>query len=48
MKLIVSSPPHWHKGESVAKIHIQFIIALLPALIFAVYMVYFALYPVFS
>jgi electron transport complex protein RnfD len=37
MKLIVSSPPHWHKGESVAKIHFQFIIALLPALIFAIY-----------
>jgi len=37
MKLIVSSPPHWHKGESVAKIHTQFIIALIPALIFAIF-----------
>ncbi len=37
MKLIVSSPPHWHSKASVSKIYSQLIIALLPALIFAVY-----------
>jgi electron transport complex protein RnfD len=37
MKLIVSSPPHWHDGGSIAKIHFQMILALLPALALGVY-----------
>lgn len=37
MNLIVSSPPHWHKPVSIAKIHLHLIIALLPALIFGIY-----------
>jgi electron transport complex protein RnfD len=37
MKLIVSYPPHWHGKLKVAKLHLNFIIALLPAVIFALY-----------
>lgn len=36
MKLVVSSSPHWHGKISVAKIHGNFILALLPAVIFAI------------
>lgn len=35
MKLIVSTPPHWHTKLTEFKIHRDFIIALIPALIFA-------------
>ncbi|MCK4764515.1 MAG: RnfABCDGE type electron transport complex subunit D [Candidatus Aminicenantes bacterium] len=37
MKLVVSSPPHWRVKLRESNIHRDFIIALLPALIFAVY-----------
>jgi electron transport complex protein RnfD len=37
MKLIVSTPPHWHGKLNVSKIHFNIILALLPAIIFAVY-----------
>jgi electron transport complex protein RnfD len=37
MNLVVSSPPHWHKNISVANINAQLIIALLPALLYAIY-----------
>jgi len=37
MKLIVSSPPHWHYGASEFKINRDFIIGLLPALIHSLY-----------
>ncbi|NQU27650.1 MAG: RnfABCDGE type electron transport complex subunit D [Candidatus Marinimicrobia bacterium] len=37
MKLIVSSPPHWHAKIDVAKIHLHLIIALIPAVLFSVY-----------
>lgn len=33
--LSVSSPPHWHCGRSVQNVMLDFIIALLPALLFA-------------
>ncbi len=35
MKLVVSSPPHWHVRLTEAKIHLDFIIALVPAVVFA-------------
>ncbi|MCP5104320.1 MAG: RnfABCDGE type electron transport complex subunit D [bacterium] len=38
MKLVVSSSPHWHVKLTEGKIHLDFILALLPAVIFAVYM----------
>jgi electron transport complex protein RnfD len=38
MKLTVSSPPHWHVKLTEGRIHFDFIIALVPAVIFAVYM----------
>jgi electron transport complex protein RnfD len=38
MRLVVSSPPHWHVKLTEGKIHLDFIIALIPAVIFAVYM----------
>jgi electron transport complex protein RnfD len=37
MKLTVSSPPHWHVKLTEGRIHSDFIIALVPAAIFAVY-----------
>ena len=37
MKLTVSSPPHYHVKLTEARIHSDFIIALIPAAIFAVY-----------
>lgn len=37
MKLTVSSPPHWHVKLTEGRIHFDFIIALVPAVIFAVY-----------
>lgn len=37
MKLVVSSPPHWHGKLSVSKIHHNFILALLPAVIFSLF-----------
>lgn len=37
MKLIVSSPPHWHSGSSEKKINLDFIIGLIPALIHSLY-----------
>lgn len=36
MKLIVSSPPHWHEDVDEGKLHFNIILALLPAVIFAV------------
>jgi electron transport complex protein RnfD len=36
MKLVVSSPPHWHVKLTESRIHLDFIIALVPAVIFAV------------
>lgn len=38
MRLTVSSPPHWHVKLTEGRIHFDFIIALVPAVIFAVYM----------
>jgi len=35
MKLIVSSPPHWHVKLTEARIHLDFIIALIPVVIFS-------------
>ncbi len=35
MKLTVSSPPHWHGKLSESKIHLNIILALLPAVIYA-------------
>ncbi len=37
MKLVVSSPPHWHEKLTVSKIHYNFILALLPAVIYAIF-----------
>jgi electron transport complex protein RnfD len=37
MKLTVSSPPHWHVKLTESRIHSDFIIALVPVVIFAVY-----------
>lgn len=37
MKLVVSSPPHRHVQLTEGKIHLDFIIALIPAVIFAVF-----------
>jgi electron transport complex protein RnfD len=37
MKLVVSSSPHWHGKLTVNKIHYNFIVALLPAVIFALF-----------
>ncbi|MGD2086627.1 MAG: RnfABCDGE type electron transport complex subunit D [Candidatus Aminicenantes bacterium] len=37
MKLTVSSPPHWHVKLTEGRIHVDFIIALIPAAIFAIY-----------
>ena len=37
MKLVVSSSPHWHGKFTVSKIHYNFIVALLPAAIFALF-----------
>jgi electron transport complex protein RnfD len=37
MKLVVSSSPHWHGKLTVNKIHYNFIVALLPAVIFAIF-----------
>lgn len=37
MKLIVSTPPYWHVKSSVSKIHFNFILALLPAVIFSIF-----------
>jgi electron transport complex protein RnfD len=36
MKLIVSNPPHWHAGVSEKRIFMDFTLALLPALFYAV------------
>jgi electron transport complex protein RnfD len=36
MKLVVSSPPHWHVKLTESRIHLDFLIALVPAVIFAV------------
>ena len=38
MRLVVSSSPHWHTKLTESRIHLDFIIALIPAVIFAVYM----------
>jgi len=37
MKLVVSSPPHWHVKLTESRVHLDFIIALIPAAIFAVF-----------
>lgn len=37
MKLVVSSPPHWHGKLTVGKIHHNIILALLPAVIFSLF-----------
>jgi electron transport complex protein RnfD len=37
MKLIVSSPPHWRVKLTEGKIHLDFIIALVPAVLFGVF-----------
>jgi len=37
MKLVVSSPPHWHGKLTVSKIHHHIILALLPAVIFSLF-----------
>ena len=37
MKLVVSSPPHWHVKLTESRVHLDFIIALVPAVILAVY-----------
>lgn len=37
MKLTVSSPPHWHVKLTEGRIHFDFIIALIPAVIFSIY-----------
>lgn len=37
MRLVVSSSPHWHVKQTESKIHLDFIIALIPAVIFAVF-----------
>jgi len=37
MKLIVSSPPHWHSGSSEFKIYRDFIIGMIPALLHSLY-----------
>lgn len=36
MKLVVSSSPHWHVRLTESRVHLDFIIALIPAVIFAV------------
>ncbi len=37
MKLIVSSPPHWHNDSNVSKVHFFLILALLPVAVFSVF-----------
>ncbi len=37
MRLVVSSSPHWHVKLTEGRIHLDFIIALIPAVIFAVF-----------
>jgi electron transport complex protein RnfD len=37
MRLTVSSPPHWHVKLTEGRVHLDFIIALVPAVIFALY-----------
>lgn len=37
MRLVVSSSPHWHVKLTEGKIHLDFILALIPAVIFAVF-----------
>ncbi len=37
MKLLVSSPPHWHSGSNEFKINRDFIIGLIPAVIHSLY-----------
>jgi len=37
MKLVVSSSPHWHGKLSVSNIHHHFIVALLPAVFYAIF-----------
>jgi electron transport complex protein RnfD len=37
MKLTVSSPPHWHGKLSESKLHMHIILALLPAVIYALF-----------
>ena len=37
MKLIVSNPPHWRANLSEEKLHFNFILALLPVVVFAVF-----------
>jgi len=38
MRLIVSTAPHWRQKLTVSEIHTHFIVALLPAVLFSVYM----------
>ncbi|UCH95767.1 MAG: RnfABCDGE type electron transport complex subunit D, partial [Candidatus Aminicenantes bacterium] len=38
MRLTVSNPPHWHVKLTEGRIHLDFIIALIPAVIFALIM----------
>jgi electron transport complex protein RnfD len=37
MKLVVSSPPHWHVGLTESRVHLDFILALIPAALFGVW-----------
>jgi len=37
MKLVVSSPPHWHVKLTESRIHLDFVLALVPAVILAVF-----------
>jgi Na+-translocating ferredoxin:NAD+ oxidoreductase subunit D len=37
MKLVVSSPPHWHVKLTESRIHLDFIIALIPATLFGLF-----------